>query len=489
MDQVNYFQGDGTNTLVLYLNRTSPKNRNRKTNPQIDLTQAKSKLIESEQTMRNMAKELCFRSESLAAIFRCSAELGHGNSVENFSEGLLHDLLDIIFADWFVLRVVRQNGVRLAVLAISEPVMQLEPLMISPAPASVQSVEFKAAISGKDVYFGRDEPMAADDPLSAVIGTASHGLVLPLFMGQALAGTLTVGKANALQPPFTATQLQVVRIFADYLAIQIVNAKFQEERITQRLVFREMEIAKNIQRALLPKSLPLLRDFKLAGFCESAREVGGDFYDVLSLSADTLLLIVADVMGKGVPAAMFAAVFAATVRGLVLASPDWARRPSLLLSRVNRQMAEELSDVDMFITAQLVFVDAAKRELVAASAGHCPMLVGTVHNPEVRAVSPEGMPLGILSDATFTDEVIALEKDCRVLLYTDGLTEARDAQGQFFGQERLVSSFRQSLASHQTAEQFKKQLVTESRRFKSDTILHDDLAFLILAEESRELES
>jgi serine phosphatase RsbU (regulator of sigma subunit) len=303
-------------------------------------------------------------------------------------------------------------------------------------------------------------------------------------MGQSLTGTLTVGKADASQPLFTATQLQVVRIFADYLAIQIVNAKFHEERIANRLISREMEIAKNIQRALLPKSISPLRNFRLAGFCESAREVGGDFYDVIPLSADTLLLIVADVMGKGVPAAMFAAVFAATVRGLVLASPCWARQPSRLLSSVNRQMAEELSDVDMFITAQLVFVDVAKRELVAANAGHCPLLVGAVDKTEVLIVSPKGIPLGILPDATFADEIIALEKDCRILLYTDGLTEARDAEGQFFGQERLASLFKQSLARNHTAEQLKQQIATESMRFKSNTILHDDQAFLILAEEN-----
>jgi serine phosphatase RsbU (regulator of sigma subunit)/anti-sigma regulatory factor (Ser/Thr protein kinase) len=483
MDQVDYFRAPGKNTLVLRLIRTSQTTLHHETNSQTDLKQANLKLVESEQTIRNMAKELCFRSESLAAIFRCSAELGHANSVEDFSEGLLHDLLDIIFADWFVLRVVRQNGARLAVLAVSDPVMDLEPLAISAAPESTHSIEIKAATSGKDVFFDRDEPMSTDDPLSAAVGWDSHGLVRPLFMGQTLTGTLTVGKADALQSPFTATQLQVVRIFADYLAIHIVNAKFQEERITNRLISREMEIAKNIQRALLPKSLPSLKNFRLAGFCESAREVGGDFYDVLSLSEDTLLLIVADVMGKGVPAAMFAAVFAATVRGLVLASPGWARRPSLLLSRVNRQMAEELSNVDMFITAQLVFVDIAKRELVAASAGHCPLLMGAVHKNAVLAVSPEGIPLGILSNATFTDEIIVLEKGFRVLLYTDGLTEARDAQGQFFGQERLISLFRQSLAGNQTAEQLKEQITAESRRFKSDTVLHDDQAFLIIAEE------
>jgi serine phosphatase RsbU (regulator of sigma subunit)/anti-sigma regulatory factor (Ser/Thr protein kinase) len=489
MDEVDYFRGEGKNTLVMRLTRTSQTNGPGATHTQIDLAQANRKLAESEQTIREMAKELCFRSESLAAIFRCSAELGHANSVEDFSEGLLHDLLDIIFADWFVLRVVRHSGAQLAVLAISEPAMDLAPLSISHAPESVHSVEIKAAVSGKDVYFDRGQPMPADDPLTAVIAMESHGLVRPLFMGQSLTGTLTVGKADASQPPFTATQLQVVRIFADYLAIQIVNAKFHEDRITDRLISREMEIAKNIQRALLPKSMSPLGHFRLAGFCESAREVGGDFYDVLPLSADTLLLIVADVMGKGVPAAMFAAVFAATVRGLVVASPAWARQPSRLLSSVNRQMAEELSDVDMFITAQLVFVDVGKRELVAASAGHCPLLVGAVHQTEVLSVSPEGIPLGILSDAKFADENIALQKDCRILLYTDGLTEARDAQGQFFGQERLASLFRQSLSRNQTAEQLKHQIATESRRFKSNTILHDDQAFLILAEENGDAEA
>ncbi len=489
MDEADYFRGQAKNTLVLRLRRASPANGNHETNPQLDLAQANRRLVESEQTIRDMAKELCFRSESLAAIFRCSAELGHVNSVEDFAEGLLHDLLDIIFADWFVLRVVSHTGSQLAVLAVSEPLMDLAPLSISPAPESVRSVEIKAALTGVDVYFDQDQPMSADDPLSAVIGMDAQGLVRPLFMGQSLTGTLTLGKADASQPPFTATQLQVVRIFADYLAIQIVNAKFHEERITNRLISREMEIAKNIQRALLPKSMSPLRNFRLAGFCESAREVGGDFYDVLPLSPDTLLLIVADVMGKGVPAAMFAAVFAATLRGLVLASPAWARQPSLLLSSVNRQMAEELSDVDMFITAQLVFVDVARRELVAASAGHCPLLVGAVHKTEVLAVSPEGIPLGILSDAKFADEIMVLEKDCRILLYTDGLTEARDAQGHFFGQERLANLLRQSLARNQTAEQLKQQIATESRRFKSDTILHDDQAFLILAEENGDAES
>ncbi len=473
MDQVEYLRGTGNNTLVLRKARSS------------SASQAPSdvRLAESEETIRNMAKELCFRSESLAAIFRCGAELGHANSVENFSEGLLHDLLDIIFADWFVLRVVRQNTGRLRVLASSEPGMDLDALTLADENCA-HSVEVKAAITGQDVWFDTVTQLAGNDPLFTAVGPDAKGLVRPLMMGKNLVGTLTVGKSDATQASFTATQLQVVRTFADYLAIQIVNAKFQEEVVASRLVTREMEIAKNIQHALLPKSLPRLKNFSLAGFCQSAHQVGGDFYDVLQLSPDTALLIVADVMGKGVPAAMFAAVFAATVRGLVQASPEWARQPSQLLSRVNRQMAQELSEVDMFITAQLVFLDVAKRELIAANAGHCPLFIGTVHQSEVTAISPEGMPLGILPDATFADATVALQENSRILLYTDGLTEARDEQGEFYGQERLLSWFRSSLKHRHTADELKQLLIIESSLFKSDHTPPDDQTFLIVAEEN-----
>src|SRR5207244_13408913 len=107
------------------------------------------------------------------------------------------------------------------------------------------------------------------------------------------------------------------------------------------------------------KTRPPLTGFGLAGYCESARQVGGDFYDVVKLSDHSLLMVIADVMGKGIPAAMFAA----TLRSLLRALPELTHQPSELLSRVNRLLFDELSEVDMFITAQLVYVDASQRRL------------------------------------------------------------------------------------------------------------------------------
>jgi serine phosphatase RsbU (regulator of sigma subunit) len=270
----------------------------------------------------------------------------------------------------------------------------------------------------------------------------------------------------------------VVHTLADFLAIQIVNARFQEEQVNSLLVARDLQIAKNIQRSLLVKSLPQLPGFGLAGYCESARQVGGDFYDVVRLSDHSLLLIIADVMGKGIPAAMFAAI----LRSLLRALPELTNQPSELLSRVNRLLFDELSEVDMFITAQLVYVDAKERRLVTASAGHCPLLLAVANENVVKTLSPEGMPLGILPNTTFTDETASLPANCRVLLYTDGLTEAQNQRGELFGQDRLMEWLRKTTTLRRSAEELKEELAAELLRFQLNTSLKDDQTFLIMAE-------
>jgi serine phosphatase RsbU (regulator of sigma subunit) len=301
-------------------------------------------------------------------------------------------------------------------------------------------------------------------------------LIHPFFLGGQLVGTLAIGKAPG-QPPFTAVHANVVHTFADFLGIQMANARFQEEQVNARLVSRELEIAKSIQRSLLPKALPQVPGYGLAGFCASARQVGGDFYDVLRFNEQSLLLIIADVMGKGIPAAMFAAI----LRSLLRAVPEWTNQPAHLLSRVNRLLFQELSGVDMFITAQLVFVDASEGRLVTASAGHCPGLLATEHGRDVKTLSPEGLPLGILPDTTFGAQIEGLTPRSRVLLYTDGLTEARNPAGELFGQERLLDWFRASSKRPSSAEELKTGLAAELNGFQSSTSSQDDQTFLIMA--------
>jgi serine phosphatase RsbU (regulator of sigma subunit) len=337
-------------------------------------------------------------------------------------------------------------------------------------------VEAEAAAAREDVWFDHLNPLSAVDPL-ARIRPGSVGLAHPIYLGETLIGTLTIARA-AGPGTFTAVQANVVHTFSDFLAIQIVNSRFTEEQVRNRLVSRELEIAKTIQRSLLPKTIPRLSGYGLAGFCESAHQVGGDFYDVIKINDDALLLIIADVMGKGIPAAMFAAI----LRSLLRAVPEWMNQPAALLARVNRLLFEELSGVDMFITAQLVYVDSRNRRITAASAGHCPVLLSQDAEGNVKSISPEGLPLGILPDVSFSNHTETLARNARVLLYTDGLTEARNSAGEFFGQDRLIKWFKRSAQLRKGAEELKDDLAAELLSFQCSSTLNDDQTFLIMTE-------
>lgn len=460
MDSAKYLRGSGENVLVL-----------RKTRPSGSTVQTAPK--QDEQLVEDLLEELSSAWESLSAIFRYSAEQGKITDLEKFARRLFSDLSVIVGAEWFVFRELRGESL-LDVLAASEPQLDSEALKLRRDNSQPDSLELEAAVSHHAVWFDEHHTFGETDPLRVKAG--ARGFIHPVLVGENFIGTLAVGKnaGAAANPIFTAGQTNVIATFAHFLALQIVNARFREEQVASRIVARELEIAGSIQQSLLLKELPQLPGFELAASCLSANQVGGDFYDVLKVDKDAVLLVIADVMGKGILAAMFAAI----LRTVLRASPELTGRPAALLARVNELLFEELSGMDMFITAQLVFIDAGARQLTVASAGHCPLLV--VNGVGVESFSPEGMPLGILPDTVFVEERIALPKNTRVLLYTDGVTEALNSTGERYGQERLAEWLGRLPAESRSATELKESLIAELGRFRTIPVLSDDQTFVIM---------
>jgi serine phosphatase RsbU (regulator of sigma subunit) len=240
-----------------------------------------------------------------------------------------------------------------------------------------------------------------------------------------------------------------------------------------------LDIARGIQRSLLPKSLPQLRGFGLAAHCESARQVGGDFYDLLQISETSLLLIIADVMGKGVPAALFAAL----LRSLVRAHPEWSYRPAELLTRINQLLFDDLSAVNMFITAQIVLLDLDQHRAIIGSAGHCPVLLATAHGRHIQSVTAEGMPLGVLRDSVFEEATVPLDSTSRLILYTDGVTDSRNPSGECFSEARLHAWIEACWKAATTADALKASLISVLKSFEANAALQDDRTFLIAVAE------
>jgi sigma-B regulation protein RsbU (phosphoserine phosphatase) len=227
--------------------------------------------------------------------------------------------------------------------------------------------------------------------------------------------------------------------------IEQLEAAQVELARTERLE-RELELARQVQQRLLPRTFPLTPGFAFAARCEPARRVGGDFYDVILLDADRFGVVIADVSDKGMPAALFMAL----TRSLLLAESRRERSPRAVLTNVHRLLLE-LGEQDMFVTVFYGVVDVSSRRLTYARAGHDrPMLLraGTL-----ESLGGTGTMLGCFDpdQLNLSEEQVELVSGDRLVLYTDGLADAVNPQLQLFGLHRL-SALAQSLAERSADE-------------------------------------
>ena len=481
MDEVRYLRGATENILIMRKRRRAiqPRAEEREPAPPADLSleESRRQLSESKIARASMAGELLFRSDTLSAIFRCCAELGRSDVLANdFGKRLLVDLFRLTTADWCVLRLLSADGRQLVVAAASESELVAESVTLPLPGEAPGGIEAAVAANQVPARFDLREDPDRTEPLRAV-GPEATGLVCPLVFGGVLVGTIAVGRRGG-DFPLGKLQEEVVRIFAEFLAIQNVNLRHHKDEVRSRVFARELEIAQEIQHLLLPRTLPQLEGFGLAGGWQSAREVGGDFYDALAVDVQSLILMVADVMGKGVPAALFAATMRGMLRGLAARTND----PAKILSGLNSLLYSELSAVNMFITAQVVHVDLRTREMTAASAGHCPPLYVPAGRDTICALPTHGIPIGVLPDTVYSPVTAVLGEPATILLYTDGLTDTRNPAGEMFGQRHLIRWLGANAFAGHAAGGLRDRIALELNRFRGAAEMTDDQAFLVLTE-------
>ena len=198
----------------------------------------------------------------------------------------------------------------------------------------------------------------------------------------------------------------------------------------------ELSVANKMQQSILPTSFPTGRGFEIFGSMEPARDVGGDFFDVLSLENGRIGLVVADVSDKGVPAALFMMSSRTLLKGAAIGYDA----PGKVLTEVNQLLQEE-NDAAMFVTVFYATFDPETGELAYANGGHNTPLV--VHADGSSTVIPPtgGVALGVVPEFTYEESSMTLQPGDRVVLYTDGVTEAENDQGDQFELERLCEIF------------------------------------------------
>jgi serine phosphatase RsbU (regulator of sigma subunit)/anti-sigma regulatory factor (Ser/Thr protein kinase) len=256
-------------------------------------------------------------------------------------------------------------------------------------------------------------------------------LVAPLRSGGAFMGA--IGLMDSGMDRFDSNDVQLIASVAEQVGALIQAAQARAERERSQLLEHELEIAAGIQVSLLPLDLPEIPGVELATYLQPARLIGGDFFDVVRSESGVPLFMLADVAGKGTPAAILTALVHATFHSQVAYTDD----PAGLLDVMNRLLYTDLDRAETFITMAIVRLESDPLRITYASAGHLELALWRASKRLVEFYPATGLPLGINPQATFESQELPFEPGDVMVLYSDGLTETENLEGQGFGIEGL----------------------------------------------------
>lgn len=299
-------------------------------------------------------------------------------------------------------------------------------------------------------------------------------LMVPLIARNEMLGGLFV--TRDVTHGFESDDVETISVYAAQAAIAIENAQLFEERVEKERLSRELDIAREVQRKLLPQHVPQIGGLTIAASSESALEVGGDYYDFLQLDEDRLAIIIADVSGKGTSAAFYMAELQGVFRSVSRLTPS----PAEFLDHANSALASAL-ERHVFVSVIYGIIDIRRERLVIARAGHCPAAMINL-NGDARYIRTQGLGLGLDRSALFrqsiVEETINLEPGDVIVLYTDGIVESRNKEGIEYGYERLLEALR--TYRHEDATELHAALLTSLNDFLDETDYDDDLSLVVL---------
>ncbi len=299
-------------------------------------------------------------------------------------------------------------------------------------------------------------------------------LCVPINVRGQLIGVVYVDnslRAGVFQPE----DLSLLVSFANIAGIALDNARLHRIAVQNARLERELSMAYEIQRSMLPTRLPTLPGYEVAASWRAAREVAGDFYDVFPLDGDRLGVVIADVADKGIGAALFMAVARSLLRGNAILAPS----PMDAIQQANRLMLMEAHESGMFVTVYYTVFQAGGLA-TGVNAGHnCPLLYRH-RSRQLEWLPRGGWAIGWFDDIPLAPCHITLEPGDVLFYYTDGLTEAENGQGDFFGLERLKAVVQQEAATGASAQAILSRIEAAVQDFVGGAPPFDDLTMVLV---------
>lgn len=340
-------------------------------------------------------------------------------------------------------------------------------------PVTKGDAVVKAAFAGEAVVL---DDMRVDGRVKYKDATIKEGLVSQLTVAMRFRDK-AIGVLRLYSPRpkrFYEDDIALARAVASQCAVAITNAKLYAEAIEGARIAEQVRLAAVIQRRMIPEQPPRIKGFDIAAKYIPCFEVGGDFYDFVKLGDNQLVIVISDVIGKGIPAALMMALFRGAVRaytnsGCGLGTIEY------VIGRLNKMACSECRDGE-FISLFYAVIDIAERKVTYCNCGHEPTVL--IRDGAFVDLNNGGLVLGIDAEAEYEVGTVELKKGDCLLFYTDGLIDAANFEGQLWGRERMLGAVR--ICSEGGAEQRIKNMLGYRRRFVGLASQVDDTSIIVV---------
>jgi len=348
--------------------------------------------------------------------------------------------------------------------------VDLEAIGAIPREALLRLLDDTDLLRGKEAHSLAEE-RALVEPLGPLLQTEPY-LILPLRYGGNFLGLVALGR-KITETRYTAAEISLLQTLTNQTSVAVTTTFLYSDSLEKKILEEELAVARRIQRQFLPSRLPLTSGFTLAGLNAPSKAVGGDYYDTVDLGQGGYLVAIADVAGKGVPAALLASMVQAAIRTSAL-----DRKPvGELMGRLNRLVHEATTD-DRFATCILAEVEADGLGISFSNAGHNYPILRSA-NGICRSLDEGGIPLGVQPGVQYAQSRAALLPGDALIMYTDGITDARNRLGEDFGEGRLLELV-ERLPESLTADEIIRAIASEVTRFSDGADQMDDITLVAL---------
>jgi sigma-B regulation protein RsbU (phosphoserine phosphatase) len=417
------------------------------------------KLLEENQKLKRAVEELTILNDIATAI---SSIL----SIEELTQLIVKKCIKWIGAE---------QG---AIMLLKEELAQPLKTFVRVKDTHFQGISYRLGMSITGWILKNKKPLMVNDLLndSRFQGLSESDLqvksflTVPLTLKNELIGALTLFNKTGGKE-FTTEDQRLLSIVAMQSAQVIENARLYEEEKKLILLEEELKTAHNIQTRLLPKKLPEIAGFDIFGTMFSAKEVGGDYYDLIHISEQKLGIAIADVSGKGMPAALLMSNLQATLRGQIAAKISVAETVSQSNTFLYHNMER-----GKFITLFYGVLNFEEKSLVYTNAGHNYPII--FNSSGIRKLEKGGLLLGIMETNKYEEEKENLNSGDMILFYTDGATDILDEKEEEFGEEKLIELVKENLKL--TAKEITEKIIDEIKKFQGVQEQADDITLIVV---------